>query len=281
MRSQLYEAQQQLLSQKSSLLASRFGFNQVRNRPTEEVCRLETLTIERDGFVFSSEVVADAIYEEEGASALRDFLVALGLKRSPVLRSLDAQIRADWRTMKSGRRWLIPSLDAIALGAVFVKTGGEGSANAQDGSLFWQLGLKLNWNVLEGGAYIATMNQSKAEFWSLEFQRTNTATALEEDIRATAATAMVSFEQIALAALQSKAANENYALVSEQYLDGESPLLNLIDAQEELIEANSSARQALYQFLSDLLTLEQSIAYYPFFEADADALVRDLENELR
>jgi outer membrane protein TolC len=58
-------------------------------------------------------------------------------------------------------------------------------------------------------------------------------------------------------------------------------LLDLIDAQNQLISANTSARQALYQFLSDLLTLEQSIAYYPFFEGDAAARVRELEGELR
>jgi len=48
-----------------------------------------------------------------------------------------------------------------------------------------------------------------------------------------------------------------------------------------LISANTSARQALYQFLSDLLTLEQSIAYYPFLEEDAEARVRELEGKFQ
>jgi hypothetical protein len=58
-------------------------------------------------------------------------------------------------------------------------------------------------------------------------------------------------------------------------------LLDLIDAQDQLIGANTSARQALYQFLSDLLTLEQSIAYYPFLESDAGTRVRELEAKLQ
>ena len=187
--------------------------------------------------------------------------------------------------MKSGRRWLIPSLDAAAAAASFVKTGGEGSGDTssgvQDGELFWQVGLTLGWNVLDGGAFIATMNQSKAEFWSLRSQRSNTAISLEENIRGTAAAAMASFERIGLALLQAQAAEENFALVNEAYLDGASTLLDLIDAQNQLISANTSARQALYQFLSDLLTLEQSLAYYPFLEGDAEARVRELEGKLR
>ncbi|MGB9339542.1 MAG: TolC family protein, partial [Polyangiales bacterium] len=288
MQSQLYGAEQSMVAQKSSVLQSRFQFNQVRNRPSEEVCTLEPLAVEKDGFIFASEVVGEALLDEKSAASIRDYLVDLGLARSPKLRSLEAQLMAERRRMKSGRRWLIPSLDAAAAAAVFLKTGGEGSgdsqggtAGAQGGDVFWQLGLQLNWSVLDGGAYIASMNQSKLELWSLESQRNNTETALEETIRGTAAAAMVAFERIGLAVLQAQAAAENYELVNEAYLDGESTLLNLIDAQDVLISANTTARQALYEFLSDLLTLEQSIAYYPFLEADADARVRELESHLR
>ena len=69
-------------------------------------------------------------------------------------------------------------------------------------------------------------------------------------------------------------------LVNDAYLEGEATFLELIDSQQQLLAANVAARQALYQFLSDLLTLEQSMAYYPFFEEDADARVRELEAKL-
>ncbi|MGB5367993.1 MAG: TolC family protein [Polyangiales bacterium] len=280
MQSQLYGALQQRVAQKSNLLQSRFQFNQVRNRPTEEVCSLEPLTVEKDGFIFSSPVIVEALSDEGQSLLARDYLVELGLDRSPTLRSLDAEIRSEQRKMKSGRRWLIPSLDAAAAAVSFVKTDGAGSAETKDGEVFWQVGLTLDWNVLDGGAFIATMNQSKAEFWSLRSQRNNTATSLEENIRGTAAAAMASYERIGLAALQAETAADNFALVNEQYLDGESTLLDLIDAQDQLISANTSENQALYQFLSDLLTLEQSIAYFPFLEDDAGVRVREFESKL-
>ena len=94
-KSQLYGAQQQVVAQKSSLLQSRFQFNQVRNRPAEETCELEPLNVEQDGFVFSSGVVAEALADDAKASLLRDYLVTLGLDRSRSLKSLDAEI---WRS---------------------------------------------------------------------------------------------------------------------------------------------------------------------------------------
>ena len=256
-QSQLYGAEREVAKQRGSLLASYFRFNQVRNRPAEEICKLDGLTVQNDGFIFANDTISKKLADEKKAALARDYLVSLGLERSPALRSLDAEIKAEHRAMKSARRWLIPSLDAAAAAAAFVKTDGAGSAETQDGELFWQAGLALNWNVLDGGAFIAQMNQSKAEFWSLRSQRSNVAISLEENIRSTAATAMASFTQIGLAELEAKAAKENYALVNEAYLEGDAALIEQIDAQRQLLEANTAAQQALYQFLSDLLILEQ------------------------
>jgi outer membrane protein len=125
------------------------------------------------------------------------------------------------------------------------------------------------------------MNRTKAEFGSLRWERQNQASALEQDIRSTAAVAMQSFAVIELADQQLAAAKENYELVNEAYLNGATSFLDVIDAQELLLSASIATRQAVYQFLSDLLSLEQSMAYYPFFEQDAPARVRELEAKLR
>lgn len=133
----------------------------------------------------------------------------------------------------------------------------------------------------DGGAFIAEMNQSKAEFWSLRSQRNNAAMSLEQNIRSTAAAAIASFEQIGLAEKEAQAAKENYDLVNEAYLEGEAALIERIDAQRQLVEANIAEREALYKFLSDQLILEQSIAYFPFMEDDAAIRIHDLEAKLQ
>jgi outer membrane protein TolC len=158
-----------------------------------------------------------------------------------------------------------------------VLANGGGSIDQAEGSLFWRIGLEMDWNVLQGGANIAEMNQAKLQHASLSWQRDNMATSLEENIRSTAASAIAFFKIIGVTSLGVQTAQRNYALVNEAYLDGETTLIELIDAQQQLLSASISVRQALYEFLSKLLTLEQSIAYYPFFEDDADARIRELE----
>lgn len=56
---------------------------------------------------------------------------------------------------------------------------------------------------------------------------------------------------------------------------------HLLDSQQQWLNADRAAKQALYGFLSDLLAVEQSINYFPFQEADAEARVRELEARLR
>lgn len=187
--------------------------------------------------------------------------------------------------MKSARRWLIPGLEASLAGAVFLKTGGQGSGSAEEqrdtGDSFWQAQAVLTWNILDGGSYISSMNLEKAVLYSLQSQRTDVVTSLEETIRGTTAVAIASFENIALSRLQSEAAMQNYELVNEAYLEGEANFLELLDSQQQLLNAEKAAKQALYGFLADLLAVEQSLNYFPFMEADADARVRELEARLR
>ncbi len=68
---------------------------------------------------------------------------------------------------------------------------------------------------------------------------------------------------------------------SGAYLEGEADFLALLDSQQSLLNAEKAAQQALYGFLADLLSVEQSINYFPFMEADADSRVRELEARLR
>lgn len=279
-QSQLYADQQGVVTQEAAVLITRFKLNQMRNRPAEQICVLEELTVAKDGFIFASPVVFEAASDDGKATVVRDYLVELGIERSPEIRGLDAQIRSQERTMKSARRWLVPSVDASLAGAVFLKTGGGGSDVQTSGDTFWQAQGLLTWNILDGGAFIAGMNLEKARLYSLRSERTEAATALEEAIRARAAVAIAAFETIGLSTLQTETATKNYELVNEAYLEGDATFLELLDSQQQLLDAQKSAKRALYGFLSDLLAVEQSINYFPFLESDADARVRELEARL-
>jgi multidrug efflux system outer membrane protein len=282
-QTQLYANEQQVAGQRANVLMNRIALNQVRDRPAEEVDVLEKLSVEKDGFIFSSSVVAEALANEDKARIVRDYLVELGLASSPALASLDREIAAQQRQLSSEKRWLIPSLSFTAGADAFVLTSGVGEEEAQKKKGFWKLGVNLSWPIFEGGANLSKVDQSESEIRALASQRKELETSLEQAIRATVGVAISDYQKIGLARSQAEAAEQNYLLVYDSYLVGEISLLDLLDAQEQKLNAASSATVALYTFFADLLSVEQAIGYFPFLEPQdqVDKIIRELESRLQ
>jgi len=282
-QSQLYANEQDLADQRSSVVVNRIALNQVRDRPAEEVCTLEKLTVEKNGFIFSSDLVAHAISKEDKARLVRDYLVDLGLANSPLLTSLDREIAAQQRQLRSNRRWLIPSLNLAAGADGFVLTSGEGDDLVDEDKGFWKVGVTVNWPIFDGGANFARVHQAVSQVRSLESQRRELESSLEQGIRSAVEVAMTDYRKIGLARAQAETAEQNYDLVYDAYLVGEVSLLDLLDAQSQRVSANASATTTLYTFLADLLSAEQAIGYFPFLEPQdqVESRIRELERRLQ
>ncbi len=281
--SQLYSNEQSVPEQGSSVLASRLALNQVRDRPAEELKTLEKLTVPGNGFIFSSDIVADSLSTADKARRLRDYLVELALKDSPLISSLDREIAAQQRQLDSNRRWLIPDFAFNAGADAFLyATGAKGHRQEIDKGA-WKFGVSLNWPVFNGGANLAEVHQSNAELRALQSQRKELVSSLEEAVRTQAALAIADFQKIGFARAQVDAAERNYVLVYDSFLVGEISLLDLLDAQTEKLAANTSQIVALYTFLADLLGLEQAMGYFPFLEPQnqVDEAIRELERRLQ
>ena len=63
---------------------------------------------------------------------------------------------------------------------------------------------------------------------------------------------------------------------------GVASILDLLDAQAQLLTAELDLTNATYGFLSDLVAAERGISLYPFLEepGDVESLLRQLEQEL-
>ena len=283
-QSQLYGNEQALAGRQSSVVVSRIALNQVRDRPAEEVCTLERLTVEENGFIFSSDVVVESASKKEGgARIVRDYLVDMGLKNSPLLLSLDREIDAQQRHLRSNRRWLIPSFNLSAGADGFVLTSGDGDELVEEDKGFWKVGVTVNWPIFDGGANFARVHQSVSQVRSLESRRKELESSLEQGIRSSVEVAMADCRKIRLAQAQSETAEQNYHLVYDAYLVGEVSLLDLLDAQSERVSAKASATTALYTFFEDLLSAEQAIGYFPFLapQDEVETRIRELEHKLQ
>lgn len=280
-QTQVYASEQQVEQQKSALVMYRTMFNNVLNVPLETEHDLQAMEIDTDGFIFKSQIIREAVHNEMKAQVIRDYMVGIGLSYSPLIPATDKQILALDRMNKANGRWAIPMI-SLEGGMAAKWLGTESGADDSTDGHFWKYGVQLNWNLFDGGKSIKQAKQTNLQLEASKIERENAFAALEQGIRSITAIVIKDYINVGLALRQADVADENYALVYDNYLLGESALMDLIDAQGQKLAAGTQTRTAYSTFLIDLLQLEQSLGYYPFYHLSIPEVevIRNLEQLL-
>ncbi len=220
---------------------------------------------------------------ESTLKKLKQFLVIKGLRASPELMQLDADIAAEKRQLLSARRsFYAPDVTLNGNASHLFEERGAGadmeSAGTPDDT-DWSLSLNLNLPLWEGGGRFADTRGSREILKSLRLQRRATIQRLEQRIRNAVHQAVASYTSIELLKEATQSSKKSFELVSDAYARGTVPLIDLLDAQTTYLQAEQNAANANYQFLLDLMELERSLGGFTFFadKAERDAWISDLQ----
>lgn len=277
--SQLAGNDQSVVEARTAVLTSRFELNRVRNQPAEAGVDALPATIEEYGFVYARPELVAAISSAEGDHKLRDYLARMGLARSPELAALAAAIEAAERDQLSRERaFWVPTL-TFGAGVSHLEAHGDvPDFNKTE----WGLGLALDFPLVQGGAKLSYLDQSREGLKSLGLQRRSTAQQVDQTVRATFAQASGGYTKLGFARTQESAARRNFELVAESYKLGVASILGLLDAQAQLLGAEEAVSNAHYDFLEDLVAAERALSFYPFLapEPEVEAILDDLERQI-
>jgi outer membrane protein TolC len=267
---------------RTQVLANRFELNRVRNRSAEAPVVSIPAGVEAYGFVYAREAIALAIATPEGDRRLRDALVPVGLARSPELAALDEAIAAAERQLTANRRaFWVPTL-VLGAGVNHLTQNGSGAPGLHFDDTQWDVGANLTFPLFAGGAKFAALRQIREALSSLRIQRRATGQSIDQGIRAAFAQASGDFAALGFARQQAGAARRNYELVNDSYILGVASILGLLDAQSQLLGAELAVANALIDFLEDLISAEQQMAFYPFLEPESEVteLLDRIERQL-
>lgn len=211
---------------------------------------------------------------------MRDYLVRAGIARSPDLAALAASIAVGERQLTSGQRaFWVPTLSFNAGVDYLANHTPDDDFNQTE----WGVKGLLTFPLFQGGAKFAGLDQAQAALRSLRTQRRATVESLEQTIRASFAMATGSFESLGFARREVAAARKYFELVDQSYILGVSSLLDLLDAQQQLLAAQLTLNDAKYGFLEDLIAAERTISFYVFLHepGEVNTLLDGLGQELR
>lgn len=154
---------------------------------------------------------------------------------------------------KSGYR---PSVDASASRTI----AGDGPFKTNmDSSDSWQAGVSLSWNIFDNQVTQAQVKQKEASVHRAEAELRDKISDVKLEVRKAYVNLKAAEENINIMADVVSKAEEDYHIEEARYLAGVGTNLELMDAQNKLVEAKGEYINALYSYNVNKSSLEKAM----------------------
>ncbi len=190
--------------------------------------------------------------------AFQDFYKNEAINNAPELKSYDAQLEATERNIVAQRRgYYIPDINLTAQAGRNLSQSGVGALDtAEENS--WTVGVGATLAIDLNGQRHKNISRSQLQKDQLSLTRQ----ATEQQIVSNTGKALFSigssYPSIQLSKEATKAAEEALELVQDAYAKGVVSISDLLDAQNNALNARLAAVNAEYEFLQDYMVLMRS-----------------------
>ncbi|OEU74986.1 MAG: hypothetical protein BA869_11435 [Desulfuromonadales bacterium C00003107] len=250
--------------------------NRLLQRPAEETFTTAEVDLGAPEFLVSNQRLEPYLATPTAFARYRDFMVQEGLAEIPELQRIDRAIDAQERIRLAARRsFWTPEVSLRAGLSQHFYEGGAGVDPPFTGSLpieipqsndtDWSVGLNLALPLFTGGARSAELEQANEELAQLHIERRALSDRFEQRIRSALQRARASQTIIRLSAQGATAARKNLDLVTDAYSRGLVSIIELIDAQNAALVADSVAASSVYDFFIDLMETQRAVGRFDFF----------------
>ena len=245
--------------------------NQLLNRPINEPFSVQEENLEDQMLIVTSGRL-EAINDYGQLDKFTNFIVEYAQERLPELEFLDNNISLQERLKLSNERAFYLPTVALSGSAnrVFDKYDVPEVFEPKDNVTTWNLGVGVSYPIFQGNLRRKQLEQADLTLQQLNLTRNNIQNQLELGIRSNMETIYVSFSRMDLSREAANAATKNFDIVRDAYNQGQANITTLIDAQNNTLQAELNANNAVYSFILDFLRLERSIGFFYFLASEEE-----------
>lgn len=266
-RSQMAQNTQTMVEAINQLEQGFVSLNQVLNNPVDLEIDLEDTQL------------ADAIFEKYNYDELTrllddpslrepfiDFLVAEAYRNSPELKSLGYNLSATDRNIRLnsfGR--LLPTLGLQGQYNHTFNRSGAGSTAPQGFAILdnnYNVGVSLTIPLINQNQTNINRQTAVIQKEQLEINMENTELAIAANVRSAVLSLVNQVSNIQLSKISEETAAEALELTQTSYANGAVNIVQLLDAQNNYLNAQLASTTANYNFLVSVLQLERFMGYY-------------------
>ena len=274
-RSQMAQNTQSMIQAINQFEQGLIGLNQLLNNPVEYEIEIEEVSLNDDTFKsYNYDTLIQLLDDPAQREYFIEFLVKEAKQNAPELKSLNYNIEAINRNIRlnSTQRFL----PTVALQGQYNRqfsTGGLGST-LPPGSV---IAPKGNYNV-SVNVSIPIFNRTQTNInrqtaiiqkEQLELNKNNTQLSIDANVRNGVLNLINQLSNIELSKVSEATAKESLELTQSAYSNGAVNIVQLIDSQNNYLNAQLAKANATYNFLINSLQLERYIGYYFLLNSEA------------
>ncbi len=272
-RSEMAQNMQALIEAINQLSQGFHVFNLLLNNPIDLKVNVEDAVITEGVFEdYDYEQFRLLLDDPSQSEVFVDFLVEEALKNAPELKVLDYNIEATERNiLLNGYRRFIPT---VAAQAQYNRTFDQWGTGALPSDVIlkdnYNIGLNLSIPIFNQNRENIDRQTALVQRSQLELSKENTALALERNVRDAVFDLTNQIANIELSQVSEATAAQSLALTETAYSNGAVSIVQLIDAQRNLLQAELARASATYNYLLSAIILERTLGYYFLLHSDAE-----------
>ncbi|MEM8507878.1 MAG: TolC family protein [Bacteroidota bacterium] len=268
-RSEMAQNQQSLIEAINQLEQGFIVLNQVLNNPLETQIDVEDVILDQGVFErYNYDELKKFLDDPKLREPFIGFLTEEAFRNAPELKSLGYNIEAVERNIRlSGTGRLVPTVALQgSYNSVFNRSGAGSTVppnlgfglvdNSYNASLSLSLPI-FNQNTNNINKQIATIQRDQ-----LEINKDNTELAIDANVRNGVLNLINQVSNIELSGVSEETAAEALELTQSLYSNGAVNIVQLLDAQNNYLNAQLARVNAVYNFLISSLELERSLGYF-------------------
>ncbi len=255
----------------ASVQQAKFRLNQLLNRPINEPFNVKDETLE-DQMLLITDGRLEGVNDYGKIEKFTNFLVDYAKDKLPTLSIIENSIKVQERLRLSRKRAFFLPTVSMNGGANYLigKYNVPEVFGKTENAATWNVAVGVNYPIFQGNLRRQQLDQADIQLKQLGLTQRNVENQLELAIRANMQQIYVSFSRMQLSQEASIAADQNFTIIQDAYNQGQVNITTLIDAQNNTLQAELGATNAVYTFILDFLELERSIGFFYFLASQEE-----------
>lgn len=267
-RSQMAQNTQTLVEAVNQLEQSFFSLNQLLNQPIDRKIDVQDADLGKGVFEeYDYDQLRGFLDDPSLKAPFVAFLVRQARKNAPELKSLAYNISANERNLKLAAKGRF--LPTLAVQGQYNRNFTQGGVGTEVPAGFgtvprsnYNVGLNLSLPIFQRNRQNINRQTATIQKEQLDFNRQNIELNLERNVNVAVLQLTNQIANIELSKISEEAAREGLELTQEAYATGAVNWVQLIEAQDNYLNAQLANANAIYNYLLSSLQLERIMGYY-------------------